>query len=64
MSGKTKQTAQLEPRVNLCDSNPYVFLTELERLILAGYRLDLNEMFTMFPGCYTATVALPEAATA
>lgn len=62
MSGKSKQTtAQLEPRVNLCDGNPYTFLIELQRLILAGYRLDLDQMFAMFPGCYTATVALPEA---
>lgn len=61
MSTKKAQTAvQLAPRVNLCDSNPYTFLVELQRLIATGYRLDLEQMFTLIPGCYTASLALPE----
>jgi hypothetical protein len=50
--------------VNLCDNNPYVFLLEIERLILAGYRLNLNEQFDLLPGCYIATMVLPDQDTA
>lgn len=65
MSTKTtKQTAQavqLEPQVSLCQSDPHSFLIELEQLILQGYRLDLEQMVTLIPGCCIASVALPEA---
>lgn len=66
MSTKTtKQTAvQLVPQVALCEQSPYAFLVELERLILAGYRLDLGQMIALHPLCCLATVRLPEAATA
>ena len=68
MSTKTtKQAAQamqLAPQVALCQSDPHSFLIELEQLILKGYRLDLEQMVAMIPGCCIATVALPEAATA
>lgn len=61
---KTQAAVQLAPQVTLCDSNPYTFLLELQRLIATGYRLDLEQMTTLIPNCYTATVTLPEAATA
>lgn len=61
---KTQTAVQLAPRVNLCDNNPYVFLLEIERLILAGYRLNLNEQFDLLPGCYIATMVLPDQDTA
>jgi hypothetical protein len=61
MSTKAKtQAAQPAPQVTLCDSNPYTFLVELQRLIATGFRLDLEQMFTMIPGCYTASLALSD----
>ena len=67
MSGKTtKQTAQavqLEPQVSLCETDPHSFLLKLESFIRAGYRLDLEQMVTLIPGCCIASVALPDAAT-
>ena len=33
MSTKTKTAVQLEPRVILCETNPYTFLVEVEKLI-------------------------------
>lgn len=58
---QTAQAVQLEPQVALCQSDPHSFLIELEQLILQGYRLDLEQMVTLIPGCCIATVALPEA---
>lgn len=64
MSTKSKTTAQLAPQVALSHQSPHSFLLELERLILAGYRLDLSQQFALHPLCCICTVALPEAATA
>ena len=62
MSKGTKQTAaQLAPRVTLCESNPHTLMTEVERLILAGYRLELGADFAMVPGFYSVSLVLPEA---
>lgn len=64
-STKAKQTAvQLAPVVALCETNPHGFLIELERLILSGYRLDLEAMVALHPLCCIATVRLPEAGAA
>lgn len=60
MSTKKQTAVQLAPQVTLCDSNPYTFLVELQRLVAAGFRLDLEQMFTLIPGCYTASLALPD----
>lgn len=57
---KTQSIVQLATQVTLCDSNPYTFLLELQRLVAAGFRLDLGQMFTLIPGCYTASLALPD----
>lgn len=68
MSTKTKaqtaQAVQLEPQVSLCETDPHSFLLKLEAFILQGYRLDLQQMVTLIPGCCIASVALPEAVTA
>ena len=65
MSAKqTKAAAQLAPTVALCQTSPYSFLVELERLIVMGYRLDLEQMVALHPSCCIATVRLPEAGAA
>lgn len=59
---KTTQPAvKLEPRVMLCEANPHSLMIEVERLLLAGYRLELGADLTMVPGCYIVSLALPEA---
>lgn len=60
-STKTQPAVQLEPRVMLMESNPHTLMTEVERLILAGYRLELGADLSMFPGCYIVSLVLPEA---
>jgi hypothetical protein len=50
--------------VDLCDNNQYSFLAEMERLILSGYRIALNERFDLMPCCYIATMVLPNQDTA
>lgn len=57
----TKQAAQLAPQVALSHQSPHSFLLELERLILAGYRLDEGQMIALHPLCCIATLRLPEA---
>ena len=61
MSTKTKTAVQLEPRVILCETNPYTFLVEVEKLILAGYRIDFSSSIDMYVNVFAATLALPEA---
>lgn len=58
---KPQTAAQLAPRVILCETNPYTFLVEVERLLIAGYRIDFNEPIDLFMNVFTATLALPEA---
>lgn len=63
-TAKIKSAAQLAPQVALCHQNPHSFLLELERLILAGYRVDEGQMIALHPLCCIATVRLPEAGVA
>lgn len=46
---KTQPAVQLERRVMLSEANPFTLMIEVERLILAGYRLELGADFTMVP---------------
>lgn len=57
---QTKTAQQLAPVVALCKTDPISFLIELQQLTLSGYRLDLEQMVAMIPGCCVATVRLPE----
>lgn len=59
MSTKKPTAEQRAPRVALCERGEHKFLCELERLILAGYRINFQEQFCLLPGCLIATVDLP-----
>ena len=61
MSTKKQTAQQLAPQVTLCKTDPISFLTELQSLIVSGYRLDLEQMVALLPTCCFATVRLPEA---
>lgn len=60
MSTKKQSVVQLAPTVALCQRDAYTFLLELQRLIRAGYELDLEQMVALQPSCCIATVRLPE----
>jgi len=47
-----------EPKVSLCERSEHKFLSELERLISDGYRINFDEQFCVFPGCLIASLVL------